>query len=270
MLKLIIPLFTIVFIFFGCNASKKSSSDSSNDSNDNNFTVIRGSLPGTLIEAICDDNKYFSTYSVQIGVQHPFELEIESGLNCRLVMTTNEGTSDNIITNIEFIENNASGDIFKGLAHNINLGFIPLETIKVNIVDDNNDSIVDSPIILELIQYIDVLDVDDSGSISQEIYVEYNESLAYVYLDRVTYKNENFEAKEATQGYIPDYNATGQWLPLSFSSDASTYEEFDIDKSYSYPNRVLFFNVVYQAKYDTVSNTPSDLNSSAWTRLGEF
>jgi len=271
MYKTMISFLTILsLVFTSCSSSDEASNTPYNDSKDNNFTVLRGSVPGTLIEAICDDNKNFATNSEQIGSQHPFALEIETGLSCRLLMTTNEGTADNIITNISFTENNVTGDSFVALAHNINLGYIPLETVKSNIVDDNNDSIVDTPITLPLIQHVDTLDIDNSGSSSELIYEEYNSSKQYVYLDRVTYNSENFEAKEATQGYIPDYNAIGKWIPLSFSSNASTYAEYDNSKNYSYPNRVLYFNVVYQSKYDTVGNTPNDLNTSAWLRLGEY
>ncbi|MBT5934368.1 hypothetical protein [Sulfurimonas sp.] len=265
-----------LILFTGCG-SDDTKSDTSNDSKDNNFTIIRGTVPGTLIEAICDSNKYFSTNSINNTTnRHPFALEIESSLNCKLVMTTNEGTNDNIITNIEFNENNATNNTFKALVKTINLGNIALALDKSSIIDDNNDSIVDTPITLSVIQHIDVLDVDDSGSLEQNSYEEYNTSKNYAYADRVTFNNENFEAKEITLGNEPNYDQNGKWIPLSFSSDASTYEEHDITKNYAYPNRVKYFSVVYQAKHQIDANNinpeafPYDLNTSFWQRLGDL
>lgn len=266
----ILLTFILLLTFTACTNDK--TSDATNDSKDNNFTIIRGTVPGTFIKAICDDNKVFTTYSNQNGTnEHPFTLEIESNLNCELRMTTNESSStDFIITTFNFIENGASGSTFKGLAKNINLGHINLPLDKLNIIDADNDSIVDTPYDLPIVQYVDVLDVDNSGSIEQESYPLYDNNTAYIYLDRVTFNGENFEAKEATQGNEPDYTQTGKWKPLSFSKESDIPDAYNATIQYHYPNRVLYFNVVYQAKFDTINNTPSDLNTSHWDRLGEI
>lgn len=259
----------LAILFIGCGGDSKNS-DATNDSKDNNFTIIRGTVPGTLIEAICENNKYFATNSVQNGTsQHPFELQIEAGLSCKMQMTTNEGTSQNIITHISFEENNATGETFKAIAHNINIGYIDLPLDKNTIQDVNNDSIVDTSYLLTIVQYVDVLDVDNSGSIAAQNYEQYDINKSYVYLDRVNYNGEAFEAKEATQGDIPDYSANGKWRPLSYVSNLNIYENYDNTKQYHYPNRVQYFNVVYEAKYDTIGEAPTDLNTSHWNRLGE-
>ena len=265
----------LLFTLTGCvnnNTESDKKSDSTNDSKDNNFTIIRGTVPGTLIEAICDDNKYFSTNSIHNDTdQHPFELQIESNLQCRLLMTTNEGTDNNIITNIAIKENNITSDEFQGIAHNINIGHVALALDKSQILDEDNNSIIDDAIVLSVAQYADtVLDVD--GNISEVVtnYPLYDDNTTYVYLDRATFNGENFEAKEWNIGRSPDYTQTGAWKPLSFSSDRDSYAAYVDNTQYHYPNRVLYFDVVYEAKYDTLESVPTDLNSSHWNRLGEL
>jgi hypothetical protein len=67
---------------------------------------ISGTVPGTLIEAYCEDGSFYNTSSTNNGTsKHPFSLEIPSDLNCKLVMITNEtaaNPADYIITPIEF------------------------------------------------------------------------------------------------------------------------------------------------------------------------
>lgn len=268
----LLSILIILLSISACDIKKPSGkeSNSTNDSKDNNFTIIRGTVPGTLIEAICEQNKYFSTNSVHNGTnEHPFELRIESQLNCKLQMTTNEGTDESVTTNIAFEENNASGDRFKSLANNINLGNIPLALSRSEIVDENSDGIADLPIVLAITPNVDVLDVDDSGPTAKVAYPLYDINTTYLVNDRVSYNGEDFEAREWNIGHIPDYSATGSWIPLSYASNIEIYEVYDDEKQYHYPNRVRYFDVVYEARYDTLNVPPSDLDSSRWKRLGE-
>ncbi len=88
---------------------------------------LKGTVPGTLIEAFCDDGRYFSTHSDQDAhpSRHPFELELPVGLSCRLVMTTGEDTPDALVTPIGFSGLKKSSIAFKG-TDDIDLGHIAL------------------------------------------------------------------------------------------------------------------------------------------------
>lgn len=96
---------------------------------------ISGTVPGTLIEAYCEDGSFYNTSSTNNGTSnHPFSLEIPSGLNCKLVMITNEtaaNPADYIITPIEF-ESDTNVGTYLTIDKNIDLGNVPLETPGVN------------------------------------------------------------------------------------------------------------------------------------------
>lgn len=96
---------------------------------------ISGTVPGTLIEAYCEDGSFYSTTSTNNGTsEHPFSLTIPSALNCKLVMITNEtatNPADYIITPIE-LESDASVGTYLTIDKDIDLGNIPLETPGVN------------------------------------------------------------------------------------------------------------------------------------------
>ena len=89
--------------------------------------TMRGTVPGTLIEAFCDDGRYFSTHSDMSApqVRHPFDLELPVGLTCRLVMTTGEGTANEFVTPIGFIAADSSSIAFEG-SDDINIGHVAL------------------------------------------------------------------------------------------------------------------------------------------------
>lgn len=121
---------------------------------------ILGRVPGTLIEAFCDDGRYFSTHSDSSGSddQHPFELELPVNLSCRLVMTTGEDSSSPVVTPIGFISAEISSIAFQG-DRDIDIGYIPLAMqpdpgcalIPPSPTYDNDcDGIVDSPIYVEV------------------------------------------------------------------------------------------------------------------------
>jgi hypothetical protein len=96
---------------------------------------ISGTVPGTLIEAYCEDGSFYNTSSTNNGTsKHPFSLEIPSDLNCKLVMITNEtaaNPADYIITPIEF-ESDTNVGTYLTIDKNIDLGNVPLETPGVN------------------------------------------------------------------------------------------------------------------------------------------
>ncbi len=113
--------------------------------------TVKGTVPGTLIEAFCDNGSYYSATSVQNGTnQHPFEIELPGNLGCNLVMTTNENDPANtIITPIGFRD--ANGDISTRFSAStdtvIDIGNISLfiDVTAAAAFDSNNDSVIDVP-----------------------------------------------------------------------------------------------------------------------------
>jgi hypothetical protein len=104
---------------------------------------ITGTVPGTLIEAFCDNGYYAQVTSTQNGTnQHPFEIEVPTNTNCRLIMTTNENDPANrVITPIAF--SNGATIVLSG---DVDLGNIPLELSYQNSDDRDGDHVVDTPL----------------------------------------------------------------------------------------------------------------------------
>ena len=121
---------------------------------------LKGTVPGTIIEAFCNDGSYFSTQSdrsVQHS-QHPFNLKLPVGLTCRLVMTTGEGTPDTMVTPIGFFNRDASSIAFES-TDDIDIGHVALflendpgcDLVPVTpTYDFNCDGIQDTPIYIEI------------------------------------------------------------------------------------------------------------------------
>lgn len=132
---------------------------------------IVGTVPGTLIEAFGDNGSYYAVNSDDNGTsQHPFRLEVPSGLGFHLVMTTGEGTSDNVVAPIGFRD--SSGKILTRLVlaegKEINLGHIPLHVGRnaAAVVDSDDDGVLDHPMVLDDVSAENPLrqsDVDKDG-----------------------------------------------------------------------------------------------------------
>lgn len=118
----------------GCGGGGGTTSTTSTSTTDSTYS-ISGTVPGTLIEAYCEDGSFYSTTSTNNGTnEHPFSFNIPSGLNCKLVMITNEtatNPADYIITPIE-LESDAKVGTYLTVDKNIDLGNVPLETAGVN------------------------------------------------------------------------------------------------------------------------------------------
>ena len=112
---------------------------------------ITGTVPGTLIEAFCDDGSYAKVSSVKNGTdKHPFEIIVPNNTQCKLVMTTNENDANNrVITPIGFVKTSSTGTTLK-LNDDIDLGNIPLSLNYADVADGNNDHVVDSPLNVNL------------------------------------------------------------------------------------------------------------------------
>lgn len=119
----------ISLVFVGCGGGSGTTSLT------NSTFSITGTVPGTIIEAYCNDGSTYSTTSNNNGTtKHPFSLNIPTNLDCKLVMITNETDLDKanwIITPIEIQSNGNKGTYLK-IDKDINLGNIPLETPNVN------------------------------------------------------------------------------------------------------------------------------------------
>ncbi|OOZ46422.1 hypothetical protein BOW37_00775 [Solemya velum gill symbiont] len=121
--------------------------------------TLSGTVPGTLIEAFCDDGSYYSTTSDDSvpGSDHPFELELPNNLVCRLVMTTNESTANPVITQIGFVDTGASEESIAFTSDtDVDLGHIDLEMNPdpgcpgAGTYDANCDGVLDTPLEIEV------------------------------------------------------------------------------------------------------------------------
>ena len=139
-ITLIASLAATSILIIGCGGGSSSSATSTQTSTQTS-AKISGTVPGTLIEAFCDNNYYSQVTSTQNGSnQHPFEIQVPTGTNCRLVMTTNENDPANrVITPIAF--SNGSTIVLNA---DINLGNIPLELSYQNADDKDGDHVVDT------------------------------------------------------------------------------------------------------------------------------
>lgn len=117
-------------VLAGCGGGSSSSTTATTSS-----YSVSGTVPGTLIEAYCNNGAYYSTASTDDGTsEHPFTLELPTDSECKLVMITNETASDPadyIITPIEIESGSTIGTYLK-IDKDIDLGNVPLETPNVN------------------------------------------------------------------------------------------------------------------------------------------
>lgn len=123
--------------------------DGSIATSSSNFTVS-GTVPGTLIEAFCDDGSYYATHSDNDGsTQHPFSLDLPTGINCRLVMSTNEDDLDNkVVTPIRIVTSSGQSSIaFNSEGESVDLGYVALAMSRNTMLSDQNgDGVEDLPL----------------------------------------------------------------------------------------------------------------------------
>lgn len=136
---------TFGLMIYGCGSSTPS-----NDSMDNNFTILEGTVPGTLIEAFCTDGTYYAVHSTDNNTsQHPFALTIPKNLNCHLVMSTNENNlSTKVVSPITIETNNGSSSLFYGQSDTANLDYVPLSLDRNEIEDRTGDGVLDNPLLV--------------------------------------------------------------------------------------------------------------------------
>jgi hypothetical protein len=124
--------------------------------------TISGTVPGTKIEAFADNGGYYVTHSTDNGTpEHPFRLDVPAGMGLRLVMTTNEGTADEVMSPIGFRDNTAQVHtrFVLGKGDAVEIGHVPLALNRAQAAGDvdgdgdnddiNNDGVLDSPFMLD-------------------------------------------------------------------------------------------------------------------------
>ena len=141
--NILLSLISVPFLI-GCGGGSSTTSTTST-------ATISGTVPGTLIEAFCEDGTYVQVTSTDNNTsEHPFEITVPLNTNCRLVMTTNENDPDNrVITLIGFTNGTATGITFT-LNEDINLTHIPLEVSYAEANDTDGDHVVDAPLNIDL------------------------------------------------------------------------------------------------------------------------
>ena len=137
------------------NENNRSSETTNNDTNSTSiqtaFSKISGTVPGTLIEAFCEDGTYVQVTSTQNGTdKHPFEIIVPKNISCKLVMTTNQNDSINrIITTIGFSNGTDVGTAVT-LTNDLNLSHIPLALSYADINDTNGDHVLDNKLVVTI------------------------------------------------------------------------------------------------------------------------
>jgi len=124
--------------------------------------TISGTVPGTMIEAFADNGGYYVTHSTDNGTsEHPFSLEIPAGMGVHLVMTTNEGTADEVKSPIGFRDNTTQVHtrIVLGKGDSVDMGHVPLAMSRAQAAGDvdgdgdnddmDGDGVLDSPFMLD-------------------------------------------------------------------------------------------------------------------------
>ncbi len=126
-----------------CGGGSKTTSSSTKSS----FNLT-GTVPGTLIEAFCEDGSYYSVNPNNNGTtQHPFSLALPIGLSCRLVMTTDEaGLANKVVNPIKFTNKNGMRSIAFIGTKDTDLGYIDLahSRDKMNL-DIKGDGVENKP-----------------------------------------------------------------------------------------------------------------------------
>ena len=109
---------------------------------------LKGTVPGTLIEAFCEDGSHYAVNSeFNTSNKHPFVLVLPTNLSCRLVMTTNENDPERkIVTPIKLINSDGLASIAFSGSEDIDLKHIDLPLNRDEMLADaNNDGVEDIP-----------------------------------------------------------------------------------------------------------------------------
>ena len=155
--------FTIVtsFVLIGCGGGDTTSVSTTPAQL---TATLSGTVPGTLIEAFCEDGSYYKVASTQNGTsKHPFSITVPKELDCKIIMTTNEDkeVSQRIVTPIKFSNSSATSTNIN-LKDNVNIGYIPLPTTGRGIQPVLTVKVLDGKLEVRELSY-DPLDSDRDG-----------------------------------------------------------------------------------------------------------
>ena len=147
--SILLSLVTIPFLV-GCGGGGGSSTSTSTPSATASASIT-GTVPGTKIEAFCDNGKYYTTQSNNNGTtQHPFTLDIDKGSICSLVLMMNENDANQrTITALSFQDKTGNTSTrIEITGDSIDLGYIdlPRNPSDSRMDDSNNDHVKDTPI----------------------------------------------------------------------------------------------------------------------------
>ncbi len=99
------------------------------------------------------------------------------------------------------------------------------------------------------------------------IYDDYNATSIYDVGDRVVYEGVIYEAKWWTQGETPtDELDTASWKRIT---PIDGYLEYQNSKIYDVGDRIYYAGILYEAKWWTQYEPPSDVVDGAWKRVVE-
>lgn len=165
------------FILTGCSVSlclalaACGGSSTATENTDDTTSAIKttysvsGTVPGTLIEALCKDGRYYSVNSTDDGTSnHPFTMTLPSDVNCKFIMTTNEKDPDytkHIITPIVFNDGTSTSTYFQ-LSKDSDIGHVALAMSGTGIQTSLTLSISNENMQVNEFSY-DPLDKDNDG-----------------------------------------------------------------------------------------------------------
>ena len=279
-------MIALLLVILGCDDK----SDESNDSMDNNFTIIKGTVPGTLIQALCDENRLYSTNSIDNGTtQHPFNLQIPKYSTCSLEMITNEDRpKESVTVSLLFVANDINSTTLYTTEDSIDLGYIDLPMSRSDIVDNDSNGIADNPFIVEVPQTV-IAPSSSSKSTQIQVVVSTsstpslsssasslskmaNSSSSVLVSSAISSQSSTFSSSSLTSSSLSlSSSPSSISSSLSSSSVAIVYEEYNASKIYEAGDRVLYEGIVFEAKWWVQGETPTDeAGSGAWKRITPY
>ena len=147
--KILYSLISSSLLLTACGSGSKP------DSNVASSYLLKGTVPGTLIEAYCDDGSTYSVSSTKNGTnKHPFELKLPADKACRIVMITNEDDlTKKLVTPIKFKNSQGQSSIaITSHGNDIEIGHVnlALSRTEAGVTDDNADGVKDTPEVVEV------------------------------------------------------------------------------------------------------------------------
>lgn len=149
----------------GCGSSDGATTTDEPTSLTKTTFSVSGTVPGTLIEALCKDGRYYSVNSTDDGSSnHPFTMTLPSDVSCKFIMTTNEKDPDptkHIITPI-VLNNGTTTSTYFQLTKDVDIGHVALALTGTGIQEPITLNISNQEMEVNKFSY-DPLDKDNDG-----------------------------------------------------------------------------------------------------------